>query len=64
MQFIKYPAELRSEVNRLEGEFVSSPQGKGWLLQSVSRQEGSMMLASYPPEFVTFLEEHGIRVTH
>jgi hypothetical protein len=22
-----------------------------------------MMLASYPPEFVTFLEEHGIRVT-
>lgn len=64
MQFIKYPAEHRLEVNRLEGEFMSSPEGKGWNLPSVSRQEGSMMLVSYPTEFVTFLERHGIRIVH
>jgi hypothetical protein len=62
MRFIKYPAEHRLEVYRLEGEFMRTPQGKGWHLHSVSREEGAMILASYPAEFLTFLGEHGIQV--
>ena len=44
---INYPAEFRLEVNRLEKEFLLSPQGKGWLLNSASRQDGTMMFADY-----------------
>jgi hypothetical protein len=62
---INYPAEFRLEVNRLEAEFLQSHQGKGRLLQSASRQDGSMMFADYPAEeFVTFLEERGVPVVH
>jgi hypothetical protein len=62
---INYPAEFRLEVNRLEAEFLQSPQGKGRLLQSASRQDGSMMFADYPAEeFVIFLEARGVPVVH
>jgi hypothetical protein len=61
---ISYPAELRVEVGRLETEFLQSPKGKGMLLRSVSWQEGLMMCTVYPVEFVNFLKERGIQVSH
>jgi hypothetical protein len=61
--WIRYLAEHRLTVeSRLESEFMMTPQGKGWTFPSVSRQDGSLMLADYPAEFVTFIETHGIEV--
>jgi hypothetical protein len=60
---IRYPAEDRLTVNRLEVEFLQSPERKGDTLASVSREEGATIFADYPDAFVRFLKARSIQVT-
>jgi hypothetical protein len=61
---ISYPAEDRLTVeSRLEVEYLQSPERKGEMLASASRQDGVTMFADYPDAFVKFLKARGIQVT-